>query len=83
MNHEMDMQKYEGWLIQLCKEQRPLNDITVSLEQVTNTSQESYVIQFQRKENGSVANSRSVTVTKDVIDDLSAGQSILRAISEV
>lgn len=83
MNHEMDIQKYEGWLIQLCKEQRPLDDIAARMEQVSAAPQETYLIHLERRENGIIANSRTVTFTRDDIDDMSAGQTLLRAISEV
>jgi len=83
MDAHAELSKYEDWLTQLCREVRPLDDISVWVEQVNDPSLESYVIHFNRNENGIVANTEILSITKLDIEDKSAGQKLLAAINNV
>ncbi|EPZ51620.1 hypothetical protein [Alicyclobacillus acidoterrestris] len=80
---EDDLSKYEDWLTQLCREVRPLDDITVWVEQVNDPPLGSYIIHFNRNDNGNVVNTEIVSISRLDIEDKSAGQKILAAINKV
>lgn len=83
MDAHAELSKYEDWLSQLCREIRPLDDISVWVEQVNDPSLESYIIHFNRNENGNVANTEILSITRLDIEDKSAGQKLLAAINNV
>lgn len=80
---EDELFKFEEGLTQLCREVRPLDDITVWVEQVNDPPLASYIIHFNRNDNGSVVNTEIVSISRLDIEDKSAGQKILAAINKV
>ena len=83
MAEDAELNKFEDFLTQRCREIRPYTDISVWIEQVNDPPLGSYIIHFNRNDNGSIVNTEIISISRLDFEDKSASQKILAAINKV